>query len=82
VVRSGGSQLANDARAIFERIKESLEESHADEFVAIESLSGGFFLGRTLSEAIGASRKQHPDQLAHAFRVGHNAAVQFGLQIR
>jgi hypothetical protein len=70
------------ARALFERLKESLEASHANEFVAIEPLSGGLFFGKTLSDAIGASRKQHPDRLAHAFRVGHKAAVHFGMHIR
>jgi hypothetical protein len=82
VASSNQSTLAREARAIFEKIKESLEASHPNEFVAIEPTSGEFFLGTTLSDAIGASRKQHPDRLAHAFRVGHKAAVHFGLHIR
>ena len=48
----------------------------------IEPISGDYFLGQTLSEAIGASRSRHPDRLAHAMRVGHRAAVHFGLHIR
>jgi hypothetical protein len=51
-------------------------------FVAIEPVSGDYFLGCTLSEAIGASRSKYPDRLAHALRVGHKAAIHFGLQIR
>ena len=59
-----------------------IEASHENQFVAIEPISGEYFLGATLSDAIGASRRAHPGRLAHAFRVGHKAAVHFGLQIR
>lgn len=53
------------------------EASHANEFVAIEPTLGEYFLGKTLSEAIGTSRETYPDRLVHAFRVGHQAAIQF-----
>ena len=82
MVSTTQSSVARDALAIFDRIKESLEASHANQFVAIEPLSGEYFFGTTLSDAIGASRREYPDRLAHAFRVGHKAAVHFGLHIR
>lgn len=65
-----------------ERLRETLECSHRDQFVAIEPISGDYFLGQTWSEAIGASRAKHPDRLAHALRVGHPAAVHFGMHIQ
>ena len=75
--------VAHEAKRIYEeRLRASLEKSHMNEFVAIEPISGDYFLGRTLSEAIGASRTKYPDRLAHALRVGHKAAIHFGLQIR
>ena len=37
------------------RLKLLLEAEHTNEFVAIEPVSGDFFLGKTLSEAIGAA---------------------------
>ena len=75
--------VAEQARQIYEeRLRATLEESHMDEFVAIEPISGEYFLGRTLSDAIGASRTKYPERLVHALRVGHKAAVHFGLQIR
>ncbi len=75
--------VAREARRIYEeRLRASLEESHMNEFVAIEPISGEYFLGRTLSDAIGASRTKYPDRLAHALRVGHNAAIHFGLHSR
>lgn len=75
--------VADQARQIYEkRLRVAMEASHMNEFVAIEPVSGEYFLGRTLSDAIGASREKYPDRLAHAFRVGHRAAIHFGFQIR
>ena len=75
--------VAMTARAIYKnRLRESLEQSHRDEFVAIEPTSGDFFLGPTLTAAIGAARVKHPERLVHTLRVGHRAAIHFGLQIR
>ncbi len=77
------TDLARRAEAIYsQRLKDTLETAHRDEFVAIEPESGDYFLGRTLSEAIGLARKAHPDRLAHALRVGHRAAVHFGTSLR
>ncbi|MDA1049753.1 MAG: hypothetical protein O3C40_04645 [Planctomycetota bacterium] len=64
------------------KLRAALEPEHVDEFVAIEPESGDYFLGKTMSEAIGAARRSHPDRLAHAMRVGHKAALHFGMQIR
>jgi len=75
--------VAREARKIYEeRLRETLERSHRDEFVAIEPVSGDYFLGQTLTEAIGASRSKYPNRLAHALRVGHQAPVHFGLHVR
>ena len=82
-MKQNTEEVAQQARRIYEeRLRASLEQSHRDEFVAIEPVSGDYFLGRTLSEAIGASRTKYPDRLAHALRVGHKAAIHFGLQNR
>ena len=83
MVSQSTENVAREAKRIYEdRLRASLEESHMNEFVAVEPISGEYFLGRTLSEAIGASRLKYPDRLAHALRVGHKAAIHFGLQIR
>ena len=71
------------AEEVYEtRLRKVLEPEHTDEFVAIEPNSGDYFLGKTLSEAIGAARRSHPDRLAHAMRIGHKAALHFGFQVR
>ena len=73
------TDVAGEARRIYdERLRAELETSHPHMFVAIEPVSGDHFVGRTLSEAIGASRRKHPGRLAHALRVGHSATVHFG----
>ena len=83
MIRQNSESVADRARKIYEeRLKSELEPLHSDEFVAIEPESGDYFLGKTLSEAIGASRARHPSKFAHALRVGHRAAVHFGLQIQ
>ena len=75
--------VARRAESLYEqRLRRQLEQSHLDEFIAIEPVSGDYFLGRTLSEAIGAARKAHPDRLSHAVRIGHKAAVHFGASLQ
>lgn len=64
------------------RLRVILEPEHIDEFVAIEPESGDYFLGRSLGEAARAARERYPDRLTHAMRIGHRAALHFGLHIR
>ena len=76
-------QFVRKAEEIYAtRLRSVLEPGHLGEFVAIEPESGDYFLGATLSEAMGAARRSHPDRLAHAMRVGHKAAIHFGMHVR
>jgi hypothetical protein len=76
-------KLVHSAERLYEqKLRAQLEEAHPDEFVAVEPISGDFFLGKTLSEALGAARDAHPDRLSHAMRVGHKAALHFGVSLR
>ncbi len=79
-MRSQDSQeLAHQAEWLYEHsLKAVLEQSHPEAFVAIEPVSGEYFVGVTLSEAIGAARKAHPQRIAYAMRVGRRAAVHLG----
>ncbi len=73
-------ELASRAQAGYEeRLKRRLESSNPDDFVAVEPESGDFFLGKTLSEAIQASRAAHVNRLPFVFRVGHKTAVELGV---
>jgi len=64
------------------RLRTILEPEHVDEFVAIEPESGEYFLGKSLNEATRAARHAYPERLTHAMRIGHRAALYFGLHIR
>ena len=64
------------------RLRAVLEPEHIDEFVAIEPDSGDYFLGKTLREATGAARKTYPRRLTHVMRIGHRAALHFGMHVR
>ncbi|MBT5019966.1 hypothetical protein OAF98_00850 [Planctomicrobium sp.] len=80
---SSKENIAEKARQIYEnKLRAELEEHSMNKFVAIEPLSGDYFLGETLSDAIGAARTKYPYRLAHALRVGRKAAIEFGTRIR
>jgi hypothetical protein len=64
------------------KLRAVLEPDHIDEFVAIEPESGDYFLGNTLNEATVAARRAYPDRLTHVMRVGHKAALHFGMHVR
>ena len=74
------ADIARRAKPLYqEKLRTPLEAAHPNAFVAIEPDSGDYFLAGTLSEAIQASRAAHPDRLAFAIRVGHDAAVTIGV---
>ena len=72
-------QLEADATRIYDlRLRDQLETSHPHAFVEIEPESGDYFLGKTLSEAMGAAHIAHPTLRAFCLRVGHSCAIQIG----
>jgi len=72
-------ELARQAEWLYEHsLKATLEQSHPEAFVAIEPMSGEYFVGATLSEAIAAARRAYPERVTYAVRVGHRAAVHLG----
>ncbi|MEM9184998.1 MAG: hypothetical protein AAGB00_00710 [Planctomycetota bacterium] len=64
------------------KIKALVEHDSDGKFIAIEPDSGDYFLGDTLSRAVGLARDAHPNRLSHVMRVGHKAAIHFGMQLR
>ncbi len=76
-------EFVRKAEAIYAtRLRSVLEADHLDDFVAIEPQSGDYFLGKTLNEATRAARQVYSDRMTHAMRVGHRAALHFGMQIQ
>ena len=74
--------VANAARPMLESLKGQLEADHLNRFVAIEPSSGEHFIRDTIREAIGEARRKHPNRLDHTSRIGHAAAMHFGMQTR
>lgn len=71
--------IAERAKAIYQHsLRESLENGHRDEFVAIEPNSGDYYLGKTFVEAALAAKKFHPDRESFVIRIGHEAAFHLG----
>ena len=60
--------VAVAARPMFESLKNQLEAKHWNKFVAIEPVSGEFFVGETMSEAIGDSRRRRLGRAAAYLR--------------
>ena len=76
-------QLAASAEKIYDKnLREKLEVSNFDDFVAIEPKSGDSFIGATPSEATKAAKSKYPNRLTHLVRIGHRAALHFGMQIQ
>ena len=83
MISQDSQEIARQAEWIYEhRLKTTLEQSNLDDFVAIEPVSGEYFVGGTLSEAIGAARRAYPHRLVYALRIGHRAAVHLGAYSR
>ena len=83
MVTNATESVAEAAKRIYvATLRETLEAKSLNAFVAIEPVSGEYFIGATLSEAIGAAREKFPNRLAHASRIGHQAAVEFGRKIQ
>ena len=57
-------------KAVYEKLKESLEPAHEAEIVAIHPDSGDHFLGKTLNEADELAYAQYPDEWLYFVRVG------------
>ncbi len=73
------SEIIHAAEQIYAtRLRSQLEPAHDGEFVAIEPISGDFFLGKTLSESIQAARRIHPTRLPYVMRVGAESTIHLG----
>ena len=71
--------VADKAKQIYERdLKEQLEASYRNKFVAIEPDSKSYFIGDTFVEAAMAAKTAHPQRISFVIRIGHAAAFHLG----
>jgi hypothetical protein len=71
--------ISESARSVYDlRLKSELEAEQHGRFVAIEPVSGDFFLGDTFIDAAFAAKNAHPDRKSFVIRVGYDAAFHVG----
>jgi hypothetical protein len=76
------SELVQQGESVYQhRLQPLLEAEHLNRFVAIEPTSGDYCVRDTLSEAVNAVRKLHPDRLAYVKCIGQTAAVYLGARL-
>jgi len=74
-----GDKLIERGQHLYnERLRAQLEPMHAGRFVAIEPVTGQFFLGDTGTAALVAARAAMPDTLFYLMRVGQPTAHTVG----
>lgn len=81
MVDSTTAEVARRGKLVYEeRLKEKLEREHWSKFLAIEPESADYFLGETLSEAMQAARRAHPDRMSFGMRIG--TPIHMGVMIK
>ncbi|MFO7905760.1 MAG: hypothetical protein R6U98_24090 [Pirellulaceae bacterium] len=71
--------IAQQAKQIYDsRLRSELETKHRGQYVAIEPVSGSFYLGDEFIDAAMAAKNAHPDRKSFVLRVGHDAAFHIG----
>lgn len=76
--QKAAEELVERGQRLYKKfLSELLEPSHAGRYVAIEPLSGKFFLGDTGTEALLEASKTLPKALFYLTRVGHPVADTF-----
>lgn len=62
-----------------QQLRARLEQTQFGRYAAIEPISGDYFLGDSLDEAVNAALEKHPERLTHTIRIGHTAALHLGV---
>ncbi len=70
--------IADDAKQVYEGLRDKLEANNLDQFVAIKPESKSHFLGSTFIEAAMAAKSEFPDRKSFVLRIGHEAAFHIG----
>ncbi len=71
--------ISDDAKEVYElELRDRLESTHRDKFVAIEPVSKAFFLGDSFIAAAMAAKDAFPGRKSFVLRIGHDAAFHIG----
>ena len=69
-------ELCSKGEKIYAEIKEKLESTLNNKFVAIEIDSGDYFIGNGAIEAADKARERYPCSVFFLVRIGHLAAFK------
>ena len=71
--------ISEKAKEVYEcELRDRLEATHRDQFIAIEPMSKSFFPGDTFLAAAFAAKTAFPDRKSFVLRIGHDAAFHIG----
>lgn len=65
-----------------EKLKSILEPTQIGKFVAIEVVSGDYFVGDTIIEAMQQGREKYPDRLFHTIKIGYKGVYKMGSYLK
>ncbi|MCW3130931.1 MAG: hypothetical protein N2V75_12670 [Methanophagales archaeon] len=75
-------ELCSKGERIYAEIKEKLEPTLNNKFVAIEVDSGDYFIGNDAIEAANKARERYPSSVFFLVRIGYPAAFRTKRGIR
>ena len=70
--------IADDAKEVYQTLKDRLEADNLGDFVAIEPKSKSHFIGKTFIEAAMSAKEAFPDHRSFVIRIGREAAFHIG----
>ena len=69
-------ERANRAEEYYkQKLKDKLEATHREAYVAIEVDSGDYFIADAVRDAVVAARQAHPDKYPHVIHIGHEVSA-------
>ncbi|HAG84326.1 MAG TPA: hypothetical protein DCL61_25015 [Cyanobacteria bacterium UBA12227] len=66
--------LYQRCKAIFDRVRPELSDTHYNWYLAVESDSGDYFINPDIEVATQMSRQKHPDAIPFLFRINETGA--------
>jgi hypothetical protein len=78
MIEQRSSEFALACDAIYEKIVPELERTHRGQIVAVEPISGEYFIGGTVREALALANIKYPGRPVFFYRVGSRAVYKIG----
>ena len=63
-------EVEKKGQEIYNQLKETLEKEHFGKFVTIDVVSGEYFIGDTLEEALLKAKAKYTSRVFHTLKIG------------